>query len=1855
MIGTKLADRYEVLTELGRGGMGVVYRAKDPVLNRDVALKLIPPGNLTKDAEERFLREAQIVAQMDHPAIVPIYDLGRHEGAVFFVMPVLPGTHLRHMLRDGSLRLGDVLDIGMQVAEALDYSHSRGIVHRDIKPENIMTAREENGHVRVRVMDFGLALATAEDRLTKTGTLVGTVSYFSPEQVTSRHFDGRSDLYALGTVLYECLANEPPYTGEVQAILYRIVHEVPRSLRSLGADVSDELEAIVFHCLEKDPEKRPKRGAHLAEALRRYRGKLREEEYTRSVMLTSSRLVGQVVAAASPFIGREKEVAELQRRLHAAVAGECQLALIGGEPGIGKTRLVEELVSLARARKIRVLSGRFVEQDRAFAHHGFCELIQDYFRGRDPKSSAVSQPDLTDVADDLIALFPSLAEIAELRAAASGSGTALAGRAEDKTAVFELIAKTLTRLGSGKPLVLVLEELHGAEQSIEALQYVARRLATTPTLILGTYRPTDVDKRHLLSKMLESFRGDPRFLSLTLGPLSPSEHRSFVELSAGGATVAEGLAKRLYEATDGNPLFTKELVRSLLDSGGIAKDPTGSLQLSAGGGISSDALPETIQQAVSGRVARLPEELRDVLSVASVLGKAFEMGDLETLAEGVDDLDEAVERLVGEGLLQEDMGARGDRLAFASAIVRDVLYGGVPRRRRKILHKKYAFLIEKRNAGRLERVYPELLHHFSEADVPEKAVEYGLALARKALDAGSGEEAARAARVVLDYAEGAEESEAPGAERPEGEAHLLLARAAAIAGQTDVAFQEAEAAARVFEREKKPARGVAALLLGAETAWQARRVEEARRWLQRGLGPARALGETEPLVRLLSLSATVAGFRGEHHEAAALLAEIERLAPPEREREELSPGGTLTVALANPVRAIEPCLSTLAEDTEVLANVFEPLVTLDAQGNLAPHLAERWEIEGEGDVVSLTLRRGVRFSDGAPLTAAAVKASFERARELTRNEMPAALAAIASVDAPGEHRVVIRLVEPLPIFPSLLSDMRAAVTRAVEGESLVVGTGPFEIASHAPERVVLRRNPHAWRAPLLDSVEFLAAMSASAIASGLRDGRVELARDLLPEDLEALLREPRFRAGLVETSKKGTYVALFNTSGPLGSSPALRRALAGVTRSHDFVWATLGRFALPATGMLPPGILGHDAGRRRTLMPREEARRLLHEAGLTLPLRLSATVHPILQDRFRALISSLFETWRGLGIEVAIENTTMAEYLEAQRHPRGDLQIGRWVADYDDPDDFTYSLFHRATGNWKAFYSSEASDRILEEARRETSAPAREALYRRFEAHLLDEAVIIPLFHELDYRIAAPTVRGVELTTTPPFVSYERIGRLSTPQAPRPQAAGGVLTVPIAGEVPSLDPLGSIAADVAECVPNVFETLTRNVDGKVVPWLASEVRAEAGGARFRFRLRRGVRFHDGRPLTSRDVRYSFERLLLGERDISTLITPIKGADAFIERRASELAGFRILSPAEFVIELEKPLSFFPAMISYSTASVVPEGATRFDRHWSEGCVGTGPFRVVRFLPGKLLELERNPSYWRDGYPKAERLTFRLGLTSETIKAEFLAGRLSLACDLLPGGVEALRSDPRFAAGFREAPKLGTYFVLLNSRRGRLADPGMRRRVFDALDGEALVKRALGRMALPATGLIPPGLLGHTPSMGTRASPAARRPGERVTLDALVHPVLLGEYAALYRGLEEELEKAGITLKRLNTDFAEFRAGILSGAADMAVGRWNADFFDSDNFAYLMHSGAGWFASFVNDPEIDRLVERGRSESDPSIRHAVYQQFEEILAREALLVPLFHEQVYRFARPEVEGLKVTFAYPAVTYEELRVRS
>ncbi|MEM8934399.1 MAG: protein kinase, partial [Acidobacteriota bacterium] len=371
MIGTILSDRYEITGELGRGGMSVVYAAYDPLLRREVAVKVIAPTYLDRRSEEAIRREAQLVAKLDHPAIVPIHDLGRHGDTLYLVMPRVRGETLRKALdREVGLRLGDVLEIGVQAAQALGYSHSRGVVHRDIKPSNMIIEHLGGSGLRVRILDFGLAVPIAEPSSSEAADEVpGTLSYLAPEQVEqpTGPADGPVDLYALGVVLYECLAGEPPFVGAVYGTLYRIVHEAPAGLLDRGVAIDQELESLVLSCLEKSPGKRPKDGRSLAASLARYRDRLAESQWAHMPAVAIERSAPAQIGN-EPLVGRQGELASLREALNQAIGGSSRLVVLGGEAGVGKTRLAAEVERLAAARQVRVLHGHFSDWESAFPY-----------------------------------------------------------------------------------------------------------------------------------------------------------------------------------------------------------------------------------------------------------------------------------------------------------------------------------------------------------------------------------------------------------------------------------------------------------------------------------------------------------------------------------------------------------------------------------------------------------------------------------------------------------------------------------------------------------------------------------------------------------------------------------------------------------------------------------------------------------------------------------------------------------------------------------------------------------------------------------------------------------------------------------------------------------------------------------------------------------------------------------------------------------------------------------------------------------------------------------------------------------------------------------------------------------------------------------------------------------------------------------------------------------------------------------------------------------------------------------------------------------------------------------------------
>jgi len=269
----KKIGRYEILEELGRGAMGTVYRAKDPAMDRVVALKTIISMVLATDHggdfRERFYREARAAGSLTHPGIVPVFDVGEHEGSPFLVMEFISGKTLEDTVKKGErLSIDRVCELGQKIAEALGYAHQHGVVHRDIKPANILlTSMQAHGIERPKITDFGVA-KLAVGHTTMTGQMVGTPAFMPPEQFTGAPIDGRADIFSLGVVLYWLATGEQPFPGEsVTAVSYKVVHTEPVPPRKLNPSVPAKLEAIILKCLAKSPEERYATGEELAREL----------------------------------------------------------------------------------------------------------------------------------------------------------------------------------------------------------------------------------------------------------------------------------------------------------------------------------------------------------------------------------------------------------------------------------------------------------------------------------------------------------------------------------------------------------------------------------------------------------------------------------------------------------------------------------------------------------------------------------------------------------------------------------------------------------------------------------------------------------------------------------------------------------------------------------------------------------------------------------------------------------------------------------------------------------------------------------------------------------------------------------------------------------------------------------------------------------------------------------------------------------------------------------------------------------------------------------------------------------------------------------------------------------------------------------------------------------------------------------------------------------------------------------------------------------------------------------------------------------------------------------------------------
>ena len=473
---TVLNDRYKLGQELGRGGMGVVYRAHDPVLDRDVAVKLMNQTGLGTEGRVRLLNEAQAVAKLNHSNIVTVHDGGELDGTPYIVMELVEGKSLHENPPDG---FESMLSVVKDISSALEHAHSHDIIHRDLKPENVIIAPDGTA----KLMDFGLARSMAT-RVSVEGEIVGTVFYIAPETAMGQDLDGRADLYSLGVILYELAAGELPFVHEDPlAVVSQHLHATVLPPRAKNPEIPPVLEELIHQLLSKDPDDRPESAAALLKLLDN--PDLLDPDAETEKELS--------VIARGRFVARQSELEQAKAVWSKALGGQGQTLLISGEPGIGKTRLVRELSTHVEVSGGRALIGECYSEGGA-PYAPFAQVIRRGLRGTSQNGFEV--PDF--VMADLLTLAP------ELRPYYTDipPNPTLEPEAEQQR-LFENVVSFCDGLAEHSPLMIVIDDAHwGDSSTLAMMRHIARRTRDQRILLVATYREVELDVARPLHEVL---------------------------------------------------------------------------------------------------------------------------------------------------------------------------------------------------------------------------------------------------------------------------------------------------------------------------------------------------------------------------------------------------------------------------------------------------------------------------------------------------------------------------------------------------------------------------------------------------------------------------------------------------------------------------------------------------------------------------------------------------------------------------------------------------------------------------------------------------------------------------------------------------------------------------------------------------------------------------------------------------------------------------------------------------------------------------------------------------------------------------------------------------------------------------------------------------------------------------------------------------------------------------------------------------------------------------------------------------------------------------------------------------------
>jgi len=714
MIGTLIHQRYRIDNELGQGGMGVVYKGFDTALEREIAVKMMTQARLGTEGRGRLIQEARAIAKLSHPNVITVFDTGEYEKNPFIVMEYVEGVNLYDQPPKD---VEEIVSITRQVCAALAHAHEHGIIHRDLKPENVILSVDGTA----KLMDFGLARSISS-RLTSEGTILGTVFYLAPEQAQGQSIDHRSDLYSLGVMLYELTTGELPFTaGDPLAVVSQHIHAPVVPPRAKNSRIPPALEALILQLMQKNPAERPASAKEVLERL-----SAPEMLDVTAIPMEELSVLDRIVRGR--LVGREGELKQARKAWLQAMSGQGQLLLVSGEPGVGKTRLVREVVTQAEVSGGQAFIGESQAEGNA-PYAAFAQILRRALRTH--QNNGLDLPDL--VMWELISIAPNL----QVDYPDIPPNPTIEPESE-QLRLFESVIRFLSMICEAGPLLLVFEDIHWADSgTLSLMQFLANRCREYPVLMLGTYREVELDEALPFHQTLLDLTRKNLGTRLKLERLDQDKTRELLAVIFNTEEILPEFLAGIYQETEGNPFYIEEVCKALIESGQVYYDGE---HWQRPLDLAEMEIPQSIKVAVQSRVSKLSETAQEILLAAAVIGREFDFELLRKVTgKQEDELIDSLEAALKAQLIEELKEAEGERFSFSHALIPTTLRESLSGMRRTRMHRKVAQMMEEV----MPDAYQRLAYHWGESGNEDKGLEYIIKAAERAKQTYANEDAVR--------------------------------------------------------------------------------------------------------------------------------------------------------------------------------------------------------------------------------------------------------------------------------------------------------------------------------------------------------------------------------------------------------------------------------------------------------------------------------------------------------------------------------------------------------------------------------------------------------------------------------------------------------------------------------------------------------------------------------------------------------------------------------------------------------------------------------------------------------------------------------------------------------------------------------------------------------------------------------------------------------------------------------------------------------------------------------------------------------------------------------------------------------